>query len=738
MIFKLSCSDGQSLLIDIPSGKKIEPGNTVKCPSNCPKRKICKLRAKKGEFSVPKRATPVRSGSAPSYEYRDGVWVEISPASDAPTAASVARTAAPAAVTGVSARAGAAARATSVSGTPSPSPESSARGTSSPSPERAARGAASAASPRGAASAAVGSSHARTTVTAPAEPAPSASAAEPRRPSWASGLGTGVRIGGLGTDRSRTADTHTPSVSASVTDGIRGGAPERARTTASVPEREASAAATSVPTARDARTSSARDSLGGALGGVTKSSYSYVSIGGETYSSTYQRGIVCKPLRRALDDIFSHWNTTFAFKGRKELRPEFKWLLLQTLDSFRIAESNELLGKILATTYSSNAKMDRSIKFFLIYRAVVNKDDPGARFYFSDEEDTRGAILPKFENRDDFVRKFFGDKPINELFRSFYLSCKLPVLYYFGRLDIDDITGTSDVTRTVVSADKRFLEDMSAVYMQITGCLVSVSYTGMNISVTNYGSADNFVNAMCKMQSIEKMDSMVSALETYRINSDHSIVRRAEGDRFTLSDKEAGSSESEIIYSYLGLPSSEALRAYNLYVSLIREYIDVFEPSSVSVGGIAISRTGLLATLHTLTRDICKYAYGENNDPGRCDEARARAYLLKSLLDRGILDYYKRSCESTKLNRYLKLIASQDDVGEFFDLFGSDAKIMMDNRELTVGQYIYELISRYPIDTLIEMFSDNDFLKRYLSDVRGSRVDPLINQAERIFSETFS
>ena len=514
------------------------------------------------------------------------------------------------------------------------------------------------------------------------------------------------------------------------------GAPERA--VAPAPVREVRAEAAEAPTVRDTHASSARDSLGGALGGVTKSSYSYISIGGETYSATYRRGIVCKPLRLAIGDIFSHWNTTFAFKSRRELRPEFKWLLLQTLDSFDLAESNELLGKILATTYSSNAKMDKSIKFFLIYRAVINKNDPGTRFYFSDEEDTRGAILPKFENRDDFVRKFFGDKPINELFRSFYLSCKLPVLYYFGRLDIEDITGTFDVTGAVVSADKRFLEDMSAVYMQITGCLASVSYTGTGISVTNYGSAENFVKTMCKLQSIERMDSMVSALETYRINSDHTVVRRADGDRFTLSDKAAGSSESELIYSYLGLPSSEALRAYNLYVSLLREYIDVFEPSGVSIGGIVISRTGLIATLHTLTGDICKYAYGENNDPERQNEARARAYLLKSLLDRGILDYYKRSCESTKLNRYLKLIASQDDVGEFFDLFGSDAKIMMDNREISVGQYIYELISRYPIDTVIELFSDNDFLKKYLSAGRGSRLDPLINQAERIFSETFS
>ncbi len=693
MVYKIICLDGQTLLINIPNGESFEPGDVIACPSSCPKRKICNRCKSKGEFSLLKRGVRT-AGDAPSYSYNGGKWTETSAM---PKAEPAPKKAEPSPVVkeefsldGASPKKPAASVATdSVGATGKTSSLTHTASEEAPTPEKA----------KGA-------------------------------PSWAAGLSGGVKIGSFG--GGRASATTRPAATASAV----------ARTTVSAtatPTAAASPAVTGVSAFSAPRdfSGAAAEVSDRALGGVSKSSFTHISIGGASYAAGFVRG--CKPLKKALDDIFIHWNTTFVFRSRKELKREFKWLLLCTLNSYEITESEKIIGDILSTTYSTDTREDRNIKFFLIFYAVIYKNDSNLRFYFSEEEDTQRAILPRFVGRDDFAEKFFGDKLSSEAFRSFYVKYRLPVLYYFARLGIEDITGSvkADISDAVMRADKRFLEDIGTLYMQKTGCIAIVTRKGINISVTNFGQAESLVSAMCKPQSIEKMESIVRVLEAYRINSDMTVVRRGEGDRFVMSEKTPAITESESIYLYLGFPVGEALRAYNLYVSLLGEYIRIFEPQSINIGGISISRNGFVSALYGATRDICKYAYGKNNDVEAVNSAKARAYLLKSLIDRGILDYYKRSCETSKLDRFLSLISSQDNVGEFFSLFGSDAKIAVSNRELSISQYIYEIISEHPYGVVTEMFKSDKLIKLYLSNDKSSKVNAMIAGAEKIYEDTF-
>lgn len=693
MVYKILCSDGQTLLINIPNGESFEPGDVIACPSGCPKRKICNRCKSKGEFSLSKRGTRA-AGDAPSYSYNGGKWTESASVSGAEPALKKSE----------------------------PAPvvkEVFSLGGTEPKKSSVAAGSASAGAPARASDAAASAS---------AEPATSEKAKS--TPSWAAGLSGGVKMGSFG--GGRASATTRPAATASA-------AARTAPSAAAAPTAAASATVTGASSFSATRdfSGAAAEVQDRALGGVSKSSFSHISIGGASYAVGFVRG--CKPLKKALDDIFIHWNTSFVFKSRKELKREFKWLLLCTLDSYEITENEKIIGDILSTTYSTDTREDRNIKFFLIFYSVIYKNDSNLRFYFSEEEDTQRAILPRFIGREDFAEKFFGDKNPNDAFRQFYVKYRLPVLYYFSRLGIEDVTGSvkSDISDAVMSADKRFLDDVGTLYMQSTGCIAVVTRKGMNISVVNFGQAESLASAMCKPQSIDKMESLVRVLEAYRINSDMTVVRRGEGDRFVLSEKTPAITESESIYLYLGFPAGEALRAYNLYVSLLGEYIRIFEPQSINIGGISISRNGFISAVYGAARDICKYAYGKNNDTEAVNAARARAYLLKSLVDRGILDYYKRSCETSKLDRFLSLISSQDNVGEFFSLFGSDAKIAVSNRELSISQYIYEMISEHPYDVVTEMFKSDKLIRLYLSNDKSVRVNAMIAGAERIYEDTF-
>jgi hypothetical protein len=153
-------------------------------------------------------------------------------------------------------------------------------------------------------------------------------------------------------------------------------------------------------------------------------SYKYLNISGQIFTDDEEvrKQTLSRPLKHALWEIFSYWETGFVFKSETELRDDFIWLITST--SKRTFKKSEIDAILL------NEEYGRSEKFFYLFYDIIYRYEPLKGFYWCDEWHSEDPLSSYFSDRNDFMVKYCNAQ--SEQFRKFYMTHKKEILHFLG------------------------------------------------------------------------------------------------------------------------------------------------------------------------------------------------------------------------------------------------------------------------------------------------------------------
>ena len=446
---------------------------------------------------------------------------------------------------------------------------------------------------------------------------------------------------------------------------------------------------------------------------VDKNLYPGISIGGKKYSPLAQG--MTGTLESALDYIFRHWMVNMVFERTSDtLSEKFLWLL--TCTSKRKIPKKEV-DKIL-----ENEEYTRNQKFFYLFYDVVYKNELSKGFYWSDSFKME-ALTSMFTDMNDFVKKYFQKGDAGESFRRFYNEHRGEIHHY---LYIED--------------DGEFLESHLLKSTAKTG---SIKYMEENGTVTDLGTVKGFIKDMSNPKcDYERKKQMIKYLRKYRITSDGDILPRRSGELFEY--KIDGERIIDKAYSVLGLSApSRYLDEYECYITLLKEYMRVFKPSSVSVGEITFSRKNYSRELNEIVRDFCEVLFGINVDSRDADRIMSIACLAKVMFEDDVFGFV---CENRDaISRLMTMVSfdSRKEIGvseikRYFEMFSDEAYIRIRNNRVKIPQYIKEKLKTESNPYTISENIENDIIvKAYLTSKCNEEQIKTINDTFKKYDELY-
>lgn len=416
-----------------------------------------------------------------------------------------------------------------------------------------------------------------------------------------------------------------------------------------------------------------------------QNSYEQFNLSGKVFTDDVKlrASIPSQPLRNALWEIFSYWETRSVFKSETELRDEFIWLITST--SKRTFKKSEIDAILL------NEEYGLSEKFFYLFYDIIYRYEPPKGFYWCDKVLSRDPLSSYFRDKKDFVVKYCNARAQGEQFRLFYMAHKKEVLHFLG----------SD-------NEEKLFEDMTLSLAKDFGEIVLIDKYN-NYMPINMGKISSFIINMQQPTELNNMRNMVYFLEKYRVTRLGVVPRTIE---YPFEKSVRGDLQEDVsMYAALRLNSSASYASeYDCFVTLLHEYVKVFNPSEIKIGALTFSKSNFSHELEEIVKNLCKSYFGQVTDDVFADY-KSRAWLAKSIYDRNILSTYVLENKSY-IDKLLQLI-SNPTLEQYISMF-NDCVIQLHYRDLTIHEYISDLMQE-DIYTVCGEFREDNIIQEFFN-----------------------
>ena len=345
------------------------------------------------------------------------------------------------------------------------------------------------------------------------------------------------------------------------------------------------------------------------------------------------------PLRNAFIDILRLWDTRAVFSNydATELSDNFKWLLEKKLSSHY---SKKRIENIL-----SNDQLNRSEKMFALFYGelfVWKKQDLGG-FYWCDEIRAPAPLNSHFTDFNDFSQKYSDGSLYGERFRTFVRNHFSSILLYFNFKDKAELFDA-------------IIEHMAYSHKRIVYIDSEKAY--------NLGTIKEFELRMHTPSDYQTMYLMCEFLKRYCISKSGIVKRTHTPFNFSVSGEEA---EDDCRFDIFEVKDDGNLAdKYNLFVSLLIEYMVSFNPEKIKVGTLSFSANNFFKDLEAIVGDYCRDTFSrKGNDINM--RYRNAAFLTLSLYQRKVFVPYYRGYDrniadlisllkSPAIDQYYKII----------------------------------------------------------------------------------
>ena len=476
------------------------------------------------------------------------------------------------------------------------------------------------------------------------------------------------------------------------------------------------------------------------LQGVSINDMTNIVLGGKMYTNDYglQRSKGALPLSRLIDEVRGHWQVPFVFENEHKLSRQFIWLLLvlKILPNKGIEERMEAL---LKETIFESPVSDKNAKFFYLMDFITPASMKNG--FFMSEQYSYARLAPLFTDVTDYVNKFFQDGQVGLEFRAICQRHLPEVMYYLGYTDKWPTRDNKDEFRKeLLQKQESLFDDFVIRHFENTKHLVYLNKQGETFFVEDLGNYENFIQCMAFPQKLATSRAMIEFLKRLRFTSDGGLLPRDSEN--PLRESKKPDFEGSRVYEVLGLQSSSYyLEEYNLYLTLLQEYIQTFEPSEISINGVIyLSKLGFISEIRQILLEACEAALSSEL-PDR-EVYISKALLLYSLIARGVLNRYVAGNQSqAQYNSYLTIFAHLADnslsVQEYSKAFGKDALFYFGGVHVNQHDYLLNSIGSWQLNEIVERVNTNNILSTYITHDRDKEkhIDDRIAAYEKTFAQ---
>ena len=439
-------------------------------------------------------------------------------------------------------------------------------------------------------------------------------------------------------------------------------------------------------------------------------SYEYFVISGKVFTDdmSIRKYMTSQPLRNALWEIFSYWETRSVFKTDTELRDDFIWLITSVCK--RTFKKNEIDAILL------NKEYGHAEKFFYLFYDIIYRYDTPKGFYWCDKVLSRDPLTASFKDRKDFIVKYCSPHVQGEQFRLFYQSHKKEILHYLG----------SD-------NEEKLFEDMTLALAKDVGEVVLIDKYN-NYTPINMGKIPAFIINMRQSSELSNMRNMVYFLEKYRVSRFGIVPRTVE---YPFEKSARGDLQEDVsMYKSLTLNSSASYASeYDCFVTLLHEYVKMENPNEIKIGVLKFTKSNFSKEIEEIAKDLCKSYFGQVHDDVFADY-KSRAWLAKSIYDRNILSTFILENKSY-IDKLIQLI-SNPTLEQYFALF-DNCVIQIYERDLSIHQYIEELLID-DVYTVCGKFREDEVIREFfnfkIKNWSKANLDELFNKYQQQY-DTF-
>lgn len=419
----------------------------------------------------------------------------------------------------------------------------------------------------------------------------------------------------------------------------------------------------------------------------------------------------------AIRYIFLHWYTSKVFQSNgTEFTEEFLYLL--KLCNYKQHEGalTDLIGDV---------SLDVNRKFFRLFYGIVYKNQLGG-FYWSEFESPFRELIPKFTCRQDFTGKLLIAGP--DFFSGIggYLPELLAWLQSF---------------RQDAAIDRQwFFEQVPLLIAESAKQIAYVDDADGKLTLVRLGTVQSFISELSVLGSYEATERKYKFLSRFTVLPTGQVIVR----KNPLGPEVSEFKEDDSVYELIGIKGASSYCAsyYNRYAAILKEYIEVFHPASVRIGGFTFSARDFYARVLGIVEEGYACMLSEEDFGNR----RAAYFLVKSLFARGVFSYFESRCETSKLQDLKGLISEKLDPVAYFAFPDMEHKIYRDGRALTITEYFGELTDEKLAGELPKgrsLFRSEEVAQAYFtakvnanrSSTARKQIDKAVEEAEKIIEK---
>lgn len=449
-----------------------------------------------------------------------------------------------------------------------------------------------------------------------------------------------------------------------------------------------------------------------------------INIGGLTYALDRNKHPGAEPLQDAFDVIRAWWRLDDVFDdadGRR-LKANFKDCLVAY---HRQTQGRELDEERLKRLLSS--RLDRDRKFFYLDAIFVHGDEDKA-FYFPDKEWRNGeALIPLFIGEKQFEQKYFESSE----FRKISEKLKREILFKLHYL-----TDFDAATAAVKDEEARLCAKLTCDSLSVSKMIVR--FEGLGSDGTRIGSLKELESTMCDpgapYDDKKKIDDFLGA---YSISAKGSITQRDA----TTGEYKSISVENTVgeICNAVGFKSPAMFAdEYSRFLSMLHEYVRVFSPSSVTLGGKTFSAAKFSNEICSAVFEYVALACGDADD---IEVRRARGFALfaKDLYEYDVLFGVENG---EHVQNVLALLDNptgkipKDKIESYLKLCDSP-KIASNGNIVNIERYIADMLDGRGLRGALNALK-TDVAAAYL-EVRANAaptdIDSIIKKYEKLFAK---
>lgn len=389
--------------------------------------------------------------------------------------------------------------------------------------------------------------------------------------------------------------------------------------------------------------------------------------------------------RKALRHIFNHWYVSKVFsRDEKSFTTDF--LRLLKIRGFASCEK-ELLDIL------NNNNLNINQKFFRIFYNIIYKDEM-THFYWNNGDSIFVSIMPKFDDEADLIKKLITDQSFFNIIKD----CFEEVLMYLKTTKEDFF---EKLPLIIADKEKRvcYFSEEKGIYR-----------------LNDLGTINSFVMDFWKINDLEVLEKRFAFLSQFRITSNYHVIKREK----ELELLKANEEEDDGIYDVVEISrytTSQCATMYNLYTTLLKEYIDVFKPSSFNFGKYIISKENFLFEIKSIIENAYRWLTDEKS--AHQEEDVKLLFTIKSFFSRNVFSYYEEICESqVQLNELKDLFIKNKQISltNYFSYKGFKHLINTTDGVMTIKEYVLSILDQNFLKALPEI-KGNKIIEKWLESV---------------------